>query len=112
LTCWGSGPLNYRRASAPVLAAACAPALSVAQADQLIRVRDQSWPPVALDDALRTLVLTDSQRRVVHARLAEQSDCHSLWILVQAPATRHPWCELVIAQSQAAGQQKLTRFCW
>ncbi len=81
VTLWGSGKLNFRRATRPVLKQVCQGLLIDNQIEDLISTR-RDTPDLSLNEALNQLALTKEKKDQLEPLLTDQSGCHSLWITV------------------------------
>lgn len=110
VTCWGSGELNYRRASATALRQFCAPAVDAIEMRKLLSMREKS-PDVRASDALDRLQLDDDVRDSLDLRLVEGSSCHSLWIV--ARTRQRAWYHLfVLDRSVPEHLPRTVSFVW
>lgn len=109
LTLWGSGKVNYHRASQSVLTAALAPQLDSDQVRRLMLIR-QRHPKLTVVDALSRLHLLNRQRHQADKRLTDGSWCFSLWVIVGDKQRR--WYQLVVHNAQRHDWLALKRFSW
>lgn len=93
VTCWGSGKLNFTRASDTALEVATAGVLDATEVHRLLDLRSEH-PQMRLADMLTSLGLEQKQRRQVESLLTDQSQCHSLWIVIRSP--QRNWYHLTI----------------
>jgi type II secretory pathway component PulK len=108
VTCWGDGRLHFRRAPDAVLARACVPPLTAAQAGRLVRLRRQS-PAAAVEDVLTPLKLSDDDQATLEDRLGDESNCYSLWMV--ATDGKRSWYLLAVDDRSEETAQDLT-FSW
>ena len=85
VSCWGDGRLNYRRAPDAVLKQFGPPTLTPGETTRLLRLRQQS-PAAAAGSVLDQMKgLDEDARDTIEDRLAVESNCHSLWVVVRTP---------------------------
>jgi len=94
LTLWGSGRLNFQRASREAIHEVCRPALGLNDVARLVDLRDRQ-PGIDLYTAANALELTGAQRSVLLSRLTDQSLCYSIWIACDDG--RRTWVEFFVA---------------
>lgn len=83
VTCWGSGPINFRRASDDVIRAACRDALPPGVLKSLLEARREQ-PSLTLADALKRVPdLTTRDQEKVEQHLTDQTSAFGLWIAVR-----------------------------
>lgn len=109
ITCWGSGLLNYRRASGSALTEVCAPLLSAGEVDQLLWTRNNT-PEMKLPQALARLQLSSEKRNELSRLLTESSSCHSLWII--ARTSNHTRYHLGIHEVRSSEDEQTLVFAW
>jgi hypothetical protein len=81
VTCWGSGALQFRRASRASLEALCTPLLTGPELERFVRSRDQgSSLPRAIDATLAS----QEKRKRLERLLTARSLCHSVWVVRHA----------------------------
>lgn len=99
ITCWGSGAVNYRRASDAVLTQACARILGPASLAQFLKARrlDPSCELAVLLGRLDSI--NQQQKEQLRHRLTDQSGCHGLWII--ARGQQRAWYTLAIDEKTA-----------
>ena len=92
LTCWGTGAINVRRASDTALGLAAGRSVSGVEISRLIEARDKLFEQRAAEggfdqspaDRLRELLTQtagESLKNKENLGLAENSTCHSLWVI-------------------------------
>jgi hypothetical protein len=108
ITCWGDGRLHFRRASDAALRQFCPPTLNSGQTTRLIRLRAKS-PAQPATELLDQLQLSDDAIDGMDARLVEESECHSLWVV--ATTERRRWYHLAILD-QTGGSDQVVLFSW
>jgi hypothetical protein len=109
VTCWGDGSLNFRRAPDAAVRAACGRHLAGGQAARLLQIRAKE-PGLSASDALDRLKLSDKSREALDDVLADDSTCHSLWI-VSHTAGRN-WYDLAVADESGEGAARAALFSW
>jgi len=82
LTLWGSGQLNFHRATPVSLREVCAPILGPADVEKLLSIR-QNQPALGTVKLLTLLGVTKEQRTALLGRLTERSNCFGLWMVLQ-----------------------------
>jgi hypothetical protein len=80
LTCYGDGKVNLRRATVPVLSAACAPLLSAAQIGALSRAGRFAGNTLDVGNALSAVGADAATVLTLQGRLSDGSYTQSVWI--------------------------------
>lgn len=94
MTCWGSGKLNYHRASREAINSICGLAAGHVVATRLLLLRQQD-PQLTLGTLFQQLLVRQTQRKYLEAVLTDRSTCFSLWITIVSP--EREWHELHVA---------------
>jgi len=110
-TCWGSGRLNFRRASRAALEEMTSGLLTASQQAELMQLRCDV-PGVSLEEALRLLELTDAQRAEAVKTLTDISACYSLWIVARTAGRRWYWLVVRDVASDQAVAANAKVFAW
>ena len=108
ITCWGDGAVRLRRASPTALAEICAPVLDASKVRRLVEIRDR-FPGIAVTRALDALQLDADARDEVESRLADESSCHSLWVIARGP--ERSWYHFAVSDGSRP-QDALESFEW
>ena len=82
LTCWGSGLVNFKKASPSVLHEVAEGILTETQLAELVKYRDRS-PDCTLGEAIKELKFSTDQAQRVRETLTDVSTCHSVWVIAQ-----------------------------
>jgi len=84
LTLWGSGRLNFQRATPAALRQVCAPVLGPADVEKILALR-RAQPALGTLKLLSLLSVSKEQRSTLVERLTDRSDCFGLWVVLQEP---------------------------
>lgn len=106
LTCWGDGRVNIHRAAAQVIATACAPLLTIAQAKTLVRLRTD-YPGMSAAKLLAELDVRGIKAGRLLSMLTDQSACHSLWVTVQTE--KRQWHAFTVLEKALASEKDIRR---
>ena len=71
----------------------CPPTLTSGETARLLRLRQQS-PSATIEAVMDQMGLDEDARDAIEDRLDEQSNCHSLWVVVTTPA--RSWHHLAV----------------
>jgi hypothetical protein len=120
LTCWSSGEVNARRATAQALQLAAGRSISGTEIGRLIDARDAIWQRKGLatdqqspTDQLKEQIgrtVGESARNKGNLALTETSRCQSLWIISRN--LRREWYDLAIIEKTNDTQPQITTFSW
>jgi hypothetical protein len=122
ITCWGSGKLNVRRASAEALEELLAPELSAVRIAPAVELRQQmrdqarqqqdEQPPqeLSVDQFLQTVQAEAEQEKVLRGMLTDRSRCWSLWVTVRSPSRSWRW--LMVREILGRQTERVTAFQW
>jgi hypothetical protein len=121
LTCWGTGAINVRRASDTSLALAAGRSISGVEIGRLIEARDKLFERRAAEggfdqspaDRLRELMTRtagESLKNKGNLGLAENSTCHSLWVISRDG--RRDGYDLFVSDEADAKQPVVWSFSW
>jgi hypothetical protein len=78
-TLWGSGRLNFQRASAQAIEEICGPGLSLANRQKLLSIR-KTQPSISLEKMMRLLKADKDTRLTLTSALTDQSSTFGLWM--------------------------------
>jgi hypothetical protein len=98
LTCWGGGVLHFGRAPDEAVREVCGRHAGAAQANLLVQVRARE-PGITARQALEELKLTETAREALDELLADESGCHSLWVISRSGDRN--WYDLAVADEWA-----------
>lgn len=88
VTCWGSGLMNFKKASSDALKCVCRGILDDSQLKKLMDFTE-SQPDCRLNEALAPLKLTKETTKLIKNTLTDKSSSFSLWIVAQEDSRRH-----------------------
>lgn len=109
ITCWGGGQLNLVRASDEAVRSVVGTEITNDVVRKLLALRRE--PGVEkLEDLLRGLALRQSDLTKLRQLVSDQSQCHSLWVLVQSD--RREWATLVIDRPGGESGAEQQTFSW
>ena len=91
LTCWGSGPINIRRATPSALRLAASPPLTGVEIDRILKDRTVRVRPPG-------------------THFTESSTCHSIWITVSDG--RREWHEFTVLDQSAEDRPQVRTLVW
>lgn len=100
ITCWGDGRINWHVADEPALRAVLGNLLSGAQVRKLMDLRRK--PDLKAGQAIAELALTKEKAEAVAALLADQSQCHSAWVVLSN--RQRQWYRLYVTQGEGGRQ--------
>lgn len=109
VTCWGDGALNFRRATDAAVRAACGRHLAGGELGRVLQMRAKD-PRLTAADALDRLKLSDKAREALDEALADESTCHSLWVITHAPGRN--WYDLAVADESGEESGRAVLFSW
>lgn len=101
-TCWGSGKLNFRRASQEALKQVCEGVITDNQIDRLMTAR-QDTSLEGMDDILNQLALTKTKKDQLTKLFTDKSSCHSLWVVMRD--ANRTWHRLIVSESATSNQE-------
>jgi hypothetical protein len=120
LTCWSSGEINARRATAQALQLAAGRSVSGTEIGRLVDARDALWqrpgllndPQTAAEQFKEQIGRTvgESAKNNGNLALTQTSRCQSLWIISRSP--RRDWYDLAIIERTNDTQPQITTFSW
>ena len=99
-TLWGSGQLNFRRASRQALIEMCQPVLGEEGLQKLLEIRRQH-PALGLTSVLNLLELSKEDRTALTRILTDRSSCFALWTVIEVG--HRQWRRLAITTSAGPG---------
>jgi hypothetical protein len=110
VTCWGDGKLNWRRASATAIAGQFQ-SLGIAAQKRLIALQSVN-PPLELAKIMDDPQIAQGGQKDLLAKLvAEQSTCHSIWVIGHAQSGP-PSYDLAVLDQTGNGPARTMRFSW
>jgi hypothetical protein len=110
VTCWGDGKLNWRRASAAAISSQCQP-LGIGAANRLVALQSANPPPGIADLLNDPQIAQGQQTNLLIQLLAEQSTCHSIWIMSHAQSGPVRY-DLAVLDQKGSGPARTMRFSW
>jgi hypothetical protein len=110
VTCWGNGKLNWHRASAAAISGQCEP-LGVGAANRLLALQSVNPPPGIADLLGDPQIAQGQQSNLLVQLLAEQSTCHSIWIVSHAQSGPVSY-DLAVLDQSGTGPARTMRFSW
>lgn len=110
ITFWTEGKINFRRASPAVLREATKGLIESSLLGQLLQIRE-SLPDCTLGEALSQMELKRTQRRNILRHITDQSNCHSLWVVVKGQTRL--WHRLYVSSSRGLVRNLTSRsYAW
>lgn len=110
ITFWTDGRINFRRVSPQVLQEAMKGLIEDSLLGELLQIRE-SLPDCTLGEALSQIELKPSQRSQLLRYITDQSDCYSLWVVVDG--NTRLWHRLYISSPRGlVGNQTLRSYAW
>ena len=110
ITFWTDGKVNFRRASPVVFQEAMKGLIEDSLLAALLQIRE-SLPDCTLSEGLSQMELKTSQRSQILRYVTDQSDCHSLWVVVDGETRL--WHRLFIScVAGLGGSQTSRRYSW
>jgi len=110
LTCWGDGKLNWRRASATAINAQLQP-MGVAAQKRLLALQAVNPPPGIAQIMDDPQIAQGPQPDLLIKLLAEQSACHSIWVICHAQSGPASY-DLAVLDQSGTGPARTMRFSW
>ncbi len=110
ITCWGSGQLNFRRASDDAILAAAGSVIQDGGARRMLQ-RYRKNPTSALGVLIETEVNTPANRRRLRGLLSETSTNFSLWIHASAK-TGKPYQQFIVMSRDDEGVTRYQKFAY
>ena len=111
LTCWGTGPVNARRAGESALKLATSPPLTPLDITRLIQARDASFQPGQSQGPITSPQNSPANSPPTAAgRITTTSACHSLWII--ASSDRRSWYHFAVLDDADPQHPREMNFQW
>jgi hypothetical protein len=109
MSCWGSGKLNVRRASAVVIRTVCERSVSPDTIGQLLALRAEPGQ-TGLSALTERMTINNKDRTALRQLISDESRCHALWIVCRGP--RRSWTTLAIDHPGDGSGAESLQFTW